>query len=50
MIQTFIDRLNMKENEVYEKNYISCLNWLSYWYQENKVQEAKQNNKSNKIA
>lgn len=31
MISKFIQELNMKENEVYEMNYISSLNWLSYF-------------------
>jgi len=39
IIQTFITRLNMKMDEVYQMNYISSLNWLSFWYEENKVKE-----------
>jgi hypothetical protein len=38
----------MKEKEIYKMNYIHGLNWLSFWYQRNKVEESKQNNK-NKI-
>jgi len=26
-------------------NYISSLNWLSFWYEQRKVQEAQQKNK-----
>lgn len=37
----------MKEKEFYKMNYIHSLNWLSYWYEEGKVQEAK--NKNNKL-
>ncbi len=29
----------MKMDEVYQMNYISSLNWLSFWYEENKVKE-----------
>tara|TARA_R110000803_G_scaffold80887_2_gene146731 strand:+ start:530 stop:760 length:231 start_codon:yes stop_codon:yes gene_type:complete len=39
IIQTFVTKLNMKMDEVYEMNYISSLNWMSFWYEENKVQE-----------
>ena len=34
----------MKEKEVYKMNYIHSLNWLSYWYNRDKVAEAKQKN------
>ena len=47
LIQVFIKKLNLKENEVYELNYIHSLNWMMLWYQENKIQEAK--NKNNKL-
>jgi hypothetical protein len=40
ILQTFITKLNMKLDEVYDMNYISSLNWLSFWYEESKVQEA----------
>lgn len=31
MVEKICFRLNMKPDEVYEMNYISALNWLSYW-------------------
>ena len=34
--------LNTTEDKIYKKNYISCLNWLSYFYEEQKVNENKQ--------
>ena len=39
----------MTEKRVYKMNYIHGLNWLSYWYQKNKVEEAKQKNKTKNI-
>lgn len=41
MIYKFIKELNMKEKEVYKMNYISALNWLSYFDAVNKLEEAK---------
>jgi hypothetical protein len=35
----------MKEKEIFKMNYIHSLNWMSYFYQRNKVEEAKMNNK-----
>ena len=35
----------MKMDEVYDLNYISSLNWLSFWYEQRKVQEAQNKNK-----
>jgi len=37
--------LNDTDNGIYKRNYISCLNWLSYFYERNKVEEAKQKQK-----
>jgi len=47
MIYQLVTELNETEKSIYKKNYISCLNWLSYFYERNKVQEAlaKQNKK-----
>jgi len=39
----------MTEKKVYKMNYIHGLNWMSFWYQRNKVEEAKQNNKNKTI-
>lgn len=39
MIYTFITELNTTEDKVYEMNYISGLNWLSYFKNRNEVQE-----------
>jgi hypothetical protein len=40
MIHHMIAELNMTEKEVYKMNYISSLNWQSYFYERGKVQEA----------
>jgi hypothetical protein len=45
IIETFIQKLNMKMDEVYDMNYISSLNWLSFWYEQRKVEEAKNKTK-----
>ncbi len=34
----------MKENEVYEMNYVHSLNWMSSWYQKQKLEETNNNN------
>jgi hypothetical protein len=34
----------MKEEEVYDMNYLHSLNWLSYWYQLNEVEKRKNKN------
>ncbi len=31
----------MKEEEVYDMNYIHGLNWMSYWYQQMEVEKNK---------
>ena len=31
MVEKICEKLNYKPEEVYELNYINCLNWLSYW-------------------
>jgi hypothetical protein len=31
----------MKEEEVYDMNYIHALNWLSFWYQQAEVEKNK---------
>jgi hypothetical protein len=41
LIKVYIDELRMTEKEVYKMNYIHSLNWLSYFYQRNKVEETK---------
>jgi hypothetical protein len=33
MILKLIKELNVKPDDVYEMNYISCLNWLSLFHQ-----------------
>jgi hypothetical protein len=39
--------LNDTDAGIYKRNYISCLNWLAYFYERNKVEETiqKQNKK-----
>jgi hypothetical protein len=39
-----IKELNMKEEEVYDMNYIHMLNWLSYWYQVEEISKRKNKN------
>lgn len=41
--------LNTTENKIYKKNYISCLNWLSYFYEENQVMENKRKEEQRKV-
>lgn len=41
LIQVFVNKLNLKPNEVYKMNYIDCLNWLSYWDVAYKISENK---------
>jgi hypothetical protein len=36
-IHIFIKELNKTDEEVYEMNYINCLNWLSYLKDKNEV-------------
>ena len=45
MIFKFITELNTTEDKIYEMNYIHCLNWLSFFYQRDKVIEQQMNNK-----
>lgn len=33
MVWRLVEELNMKPDEVYEMNYIACLNWLSMFHQ-----------------
>lgn len=41
MVHLLLKELNCTDKDIYEKNYISCLNWMSYFYQRNKVEEQK---------
>jgi hypothetical protein len=41
MVHMLLKELNTTDTAIYEKNYISCLNWMSYFYQKNKVEESK---------
>lgn len=41
LIFTFVKELSMKENEIYEMNYIHSLNWLSYFKNKNDVEKNK---------
>ena len=40
IIHTLIRELNTSEEAVYEMNYISVLNWLSFFYERNKIANA----------
>lgn len=43
-VYTLLKELNTTDTAIYEKNYISCLNWMSFFYQKNKVNESKKGN------
>ena len=32
MVEKLCDKLNKTDDEVYDSNYIGCLNWLSMWH------------------
>jgi hypothetical protein len=36
-----MEKLNTTDEKIFKKNYISCLNWLSYFYQKDKIEEQK---------
>ena len=48
-----IDRLSngdiTKHDEIYERNYIECLNLLSYWHEKDKYMEQMNNIKNNTL-
>lgn len=44
IIYKLITELNMTENKVYKMNYISCLNWLSFFKNRDEVIEAQRKN------
>jgi hypothetical protein len=44
MVYWLMKELNTTDKVIYKKNYISCLNWLSYFYQKNKINESKKGN------
>lgn len=41
MVYMLLTKLNTTDEMIYKKNYIGCLNWLSYFYQKNKVEQSK---------
>jgi hypothetical protein len=43
-VYTLLKELNTTDEKIYEKNYIGCLNWMSYFYQKNKVEQSKKGN------
>jgi hypothetical protein len=45
LIYLLIKELNTTEKKIYKKNYISCLNWLAFLNERNKVQENINKNK-----
>lgn len=47
MVHKLVKELNLTPEEVYEMNYIACLNWLSMFHQRDKHIEMtrKQNKK-----
>lgn len=50
---SMIDRLSnsdiTKHDAIYEKNYIECLNLLSYWHEKDKYMEQINNIKNNTL-
>jgi hypothetical protein len=44
IIHKLIHELLIKEEEIYEMNYIHVLNWLSYFYQRDEVIKRKNKN------
>lgn len=45
MVHKLLKELNTTDTKIYKKNYIGCLNWLSYFYNRDKVIESQQKNK-----
>lgn len=41
MVHLLLKELNTTDTEIYKKNYISCLNWIAYFYQRAKINESK---------
>lgn len=50
---SMVDRLSngdiTKHDDIYERNYIECLNLLSYWHEKDKYMEQLNNAKNNTI-
>ena len=50
---SMIDRLSngdiTKHDDIYDRNYIECLNLLSYWHEKDKYMEQLNNAKNNTI-
>lgn len=44
IIYKLITELNTTEKKVYKMNYISCLNWLSFFKNRDEVKEAQRKN------
>lgn len=42
MVLRLVKELNLRPDEVYKMNYISCLNWLSMFNQRDKYIEEQQ--------
>lgn len=45
IIHTICQTLNKTDTEVYEMNYINCLNWLSYLKDKNEVEQNRREKK-----
>lgn len=41
MVHMLLKELNTTDEKIYKKNYIGCLNWMSYFYQKNKIEQIK---------
>jgi hypothetical protein len=44
-VHMLLKELNTTDTQIYKKNYISCLNWMSYFYQRDKVLESQKGNR-----
>lgn len=42
LVHMLMKELNTTDVEIYEKNYIACLNWVSYFYQKQQVEQSNQ--------
>ena len=41
MVHILLKELNTTDEVIFKKNYISCLNWMSYFYNREKLKESK---------
>jgi hypothetical protein len=44
LVYYLMKELNDTDEGIYKRNYISCLNWMAFFYERDKVEQAKQKN------